>query len=97
MAVHPSSSRDRYNLIKCMGEREKSFSFIILTSHCRNTDVCMNHIEVLMEYKYMQKSLTQALTTLSPAELGLQTWNANSTMLEVHVHTYCATYVATCH
>ena len=24
----------------------------------------MNHIEVLMEYKYMQKSLTQALTTL---------------------------------
>ena len=25
----------------------------------------MNHIEVLMEYKYMQKSLTQALTTLS--------------------------------
>ena len=34
---------------------EKSFSFIILTSHCRNTDVCMNHIEVLMEYKYMQK------------------------------------------
>ena len=28
----------------------------------------MNHIEVLMEYKYMQKSLTQALTTLSPFE-----------------------------
>ena len=27
--------------------------------------MCMNHIEVLMEYKYMQKSLTQALTTLS--------------------------------
>ena len=25
----------------------------------------MNHNEVLMEYKYMQKTLTQALTTLS--------------------------------
>ena len=25
------------------------------------------------------------------AELRLQTWNANSTMPEVHVHTYCAT------
>ena len=47
-----------------MGEREKSFSFIISTSHCGNTDVCMNHIEVLVEYKYMEKSLTQALTTL---------------------------------
>ena len=29
----------------------------------------MNHIEVLMEYKYMQKSLTQALTTLSRLSL----------------------------
>ena len=29
----------------------------------------MNHIEVLMEYKYMQKSLTQALTTLSGSSL----------------------------
>ena len=27
--------------------------------------ICMNHIEVLVEHKYMQNSLTQALTTLS--------------------------------
>ena len=42
-ALHPSLSRDRYNLINCVGERVNFFSFIILTSHCRNTDVCMNH------------------------------------------------------
>ena len=29
----------------------------------------MNHIEVLMEYKYMQQSLTQALTTLSVSNM----------------------------
>ena len=28
----------------------------------------MNHIEVLMEHKYMQNSLTQALTTLNGAQ-----------------------------
>ena len=38
---------------------------MILTIHYTNTDVGMNHIEVLMEPKYMSKSLTQALTTLS--------------------------------
>ena len=30
----------------------KTFQFHILTSHCGITDLCMNHIEVLMEYNY---------------------------------------------
>ena len=43
---------------------------MILTFHYTNTDVGMNHIEVLMEPKYMSKSLTQALTTLSAFALN---------------------------
>ena len=45
--------------ITYMGERAVS------TSHCINTDVSMNIIEVLMKHKYMQNSLTKAFTTLS--------------------------------
>ena len=33
--------------------------------------VWINHIEVLMEHKYMQNCLTQALTTLSNQKLNI--------------------------
>ena len=38
----------------------------------------MNHIEVLIEYKYMQKSLTQALTTLSTDNMACFCWDHQS-------------------
>ena len=45
--------------------KSKSFSFIILTSHYRNTDVGMNYTEVTDGIKNMSNSLTQALPTLN--------------------------------
>ena len=67
-----------------LGGRVNLFSFIILTCHYRNTDVCENHI---MEHKYMQTSLTQALITLSSLTgLLLSFYSLQMTML-LSMHT----------
>ena len=50
----------------------------------------MNHIEVLMEYKYMQKSLTQALTTLRCYHMGGDIYQL------LWFHVFCSHLVEQC-